>query len=160
MSMGRLKNLHGRPFGEFDPWTFPLRHGRRRPTIVRPRVCIVREVKIHPRRTYRPVAGGNCADREAVWRATRGERAIRRQTNSIRPCCLASHRWTGEAPTRANGKPLTLMVGVKAMTGAVRWLEAESLEGEAHEVERPAREQGGASPPRRGQSPHSSVEAG
>jgi len=112
------------------------------PAIVRPRVCIVREVKIHPRRTYRPVAGGDCADREAVWRATRGERAIRRQTNSIRPCCLASHRWTGEAPTRANGKPLTLMVGGKAMTGAVRWLEAESLEGEAHEVERPVREQG------------------
>ena len=109
---------------------------------MRPRVCIVREVKIHPRRTYRPVVGGNCADREAAWGATRGERAIRRKTNSIRPCCLASHRWTGEAATRANGKPITLMVGAKAMTGAVRWLEAESREGGAHEVERPARKQG------------------
>jgi hypothetical protein len=107
-----------------------------------PRVCFVREVKIHPRRAYRPEAGGNCVDREAAWETTRGERAIRRKTNSIRPCCLASLRWTGEARTRANGKPTTLRVGAKAMLGAVRWLEAESREGGTHEVERPVRQQG------------------
>ena len=116
------------------------RHGGRRPAIVRPRVCFVREVQVHPRRTYRPEVGGNCADREAVWGATRDEAAIRRNTNSIRPCRLASLRWKGEAQTRASGKSVTLMVGAKAMAGAVRWLETESHEGGAHEVERPVRQ--------------------
>ncbi len=105
---------------------------------MRPRVCFVREVQVHPRRTYRPEVGGNCVDREAAWGATRGEQAIRRNTNSIRPCRLVSLRWKGEAQTRAIGKPVTLMVGAKAMAGAVRWLETESQEGETHEVERPA----------------------
>ena len=118
------------------------RHGPRRRAIVRPRAYSVREVQVRPRRTYRPEARGNCADREAAWGATRGERAIRRMTNSIRPCRLASLRWKGEAQTRANGRPVTLMVGVKAMTGAVRWLETESLEGGTREVERPGRPQG------------------
>ena len=112
------------------------------PAIVRPRECFVREVQVHPSITDRTEAGGNCAGREAAWRATRGERAIRRKTNSIRPCRLASLRLNGEAQTRGNGKPVTLRVGDKAMAGVVRWLEAESLEGGAHEVERPARQQG------------------
>ena len=38
--------------------------------------------------------------RETGWGATEGERAIRRMTNSIRPCRLASQRWNGEAQTR------------------------------------------------------------
>jgi len=109
---------------------------------VRPRVCFVREVQVHPRRTDRPEAKGNCADREAAWGATGGERAIRRMTNSIRPRRLASPLGTGEAQTRASGKPSTLMDGAKAMVGAARWLETESLEGGTHEVERPARRQG------------------
>jgi hypothetical protein len=112
------------------------------PAIVRPQACFVREVQVHPRRPYRPEARGNCADREAAWGATRGERAIRRRTNSIRPRRLASLRWNGEAPTRANGKPTTLTAGVKAMAGAARWLETESLEGGTRDVERPARQQG------------------
>ena len=106
---------------------------------MRPRVCFVREVKVHPRSTYRPEAGGNCVNREGPWGATRGEAAIRRNTNSIRQYRLASLRWKGEVQTRASGKPVTLMVGAKAMAGAVRWLETESQEGGTHEVERPAR---------------------
>ena len=113
-----------------------------KPILVRPRVCFVREVQVHPRRTDRPEAKGNCADREAAWGATGGERAIRRMTNSIRPRRLASPLGTGEAQTRASGKPSTLMDGAKAMRGAARWLETESLEGGTHEVERPARMQG------------------
>jgi hypothetical protein len=62
-------------------------------------------------------------------------------TNSIRPRRLASLLGNGEAQTCANGKPTTLMDGAKAMVGASRWLETESLEGETHEVERPARRQ-------------------
>jgi hypothetical protein len=75
---------------------------------------------------------------------------------------------TGEAQTRASGKPSTLMDGAKAMLGAARWLETESLEGETHEGERPVRPQGTsarmnnphARPPRGSQSTRSSDEAG
>jgi len=89
-------------------------------------------------------------------------------TNSFRPRRLASPLGTGEAQTRASGKPSTLMDGVKAMPGAARWLETESPEGGTHEVERPARPQGmcarlnkpQAYPPRRSQSTRSSDEAG
>ena len=135
---------------------------------MRPRVCLVREVQVHPRRADRPEAEGNCVNREEARGATRGERAIRRITNSIRPRQLASPLGTGEAQTRASGKPTTLTDGAKAMAGAARWLETESLEGETHEGERPARPQGmrarlskpHAHSPRRSQSLHRSVEAG
>lgn len=63
-------------------------------------------------------------------------------TNSIRPVRLASLRLEGEAPTCASGKPRTLRVGAKAVVGAERWLETESLEGGARDVERPVWQQG------------------
>jgi len=106
---------------------------------VRSRVCFVREVQVHPRRADRPEAEGNCVIRKGAWGATGGERAIRRITNSIRPCRLASRLANGEAQTRVSGKPATLMDGAKAMAGASRWLETESLEGETHEEKRPVR---------------------
>ena len=81
-------------------------------------------------------------------------------TNSIRPFRLVSLRCRGEAQTRASGKPPTLRVGAKAIVGAEWWLETESLEGEAGDVERPAREQGAQARPGGSQSTHSSVEAG
>jgi hypothetical protein len=98
-----VKTLYGHQEGAEIGYN-PAKPGR--PSCVHE--CVLSGVKIHPRRSYRPVAGGNCVIREAAWETTRGERAIRRKTNSIRPCCLASHRWTGEARTRANGKPTTL----------------------------------------------------
>jgi hypothetical protein len=125
------------------------------PGIVRPQACPVREVQVRPGRTDRPEARGNCVDRGAAWGATRGERAIRRRTNSIRPCRLASLRCSGEARTRASGKPTTLMDGAKAVMGAARWLETESPQGRARDVERPARQQGEApGEPKAQQTPH------
>ena len=81
-------------------------------------------------------------------------------TNSIRPFRLASLRCDGEAQTRASGKPKTLRVGAKAVVGAEWWLETESPEGEARDVERPARQQGARARPGGSQSTHSSAEAG
>jgi hypothetical protein len=79
----------------------------------------VREVQVHPRRADRPEAEGNCVLREGAWGATGGERAIRRTTNAIRPCRLASHLANGEAQTRMSGKPATLRDGAK------RWRERQ-----------------------------------
>ena len=48
-----------------------------------------------------------------------GERAIRRITNSIRPCRLASLRWSGEAQTRRKREASDAdRTGAKAIGGS------------------------------------------
>ena len=71
--------------------------------------------------------------REEAWGAARGERAIRRRrTRFGRVDWRATDGLAKPRPVN-NGKPSTL-----TGPGTARWLETESLEGEAREAERPA----------------------
>jgi len=67
------------------------------PRLVRLRAYLIREVKVLSRSMLQPVTECNCTRREAGWRATGGERPVRRITNPFRPGTPASLLASGEA---------------------------------------------------------------
>ena len=69
------------------------------------------------------------------WRATGGEKLVRRITNSIRPVVTASLLGNGEAQTfEKRRKPIKLRGSVeKRRRGSNGWLETEWQEGKVHE---------------------------
>ena len=115
------------------------------PAIVRPQACNIREVQVPFRNTcFRPVADRNCVI--ARWcgeqREANGQSVVTR-TRFGRADWRASD---GKAKPRPamSGKPATLTGQVtKRSEEAVGCLETESPEGDAREVERPARQRAG-----------------
>ena len=146
------------PTGEPDAGDPPVRFGGRGrrclslpllagpvPAIVRPQACNIREVQVPFRNTcFRPVADRNCVI--ARWcgeqREANGQSVVTR-TQFGRADWRASD---GKAKPRPamSGKPATLTGQVtKRSEEAVGCLETESPEGDAREVERPARQRAG-----------------
>ena len=111
------------------------------PAIVRPQACHIGAVGVRFRSTcFRPVADCHCVIARwggEQWKANGQSVGIR--TRFGRADWRA---FDGVAKPRPvmNGKPATLTGQVtKRSLGAVGWLETESLEGAARDVERPAR---------------------
>src|SRR5258708_35307684 len=96
--------------------------------------------------------------REAGWGAARDEGAVRRMTNSSRPCRAASLRCRGEARTCEEQEADDAEgLGAKAIIGAAGWLETEGSEGRRREAGRPARTASGRAP--QGADPRAGVTA-
>src|SRR5882672_8029649 len=100
--------------------------------------------------------------REAGWRATEGEEVVRRNTNSIRPCRLASLRAKGEARTRSVEReaPDAEGLGAKAIKGSGEVVGDGRLRRPGNLKRRDLRSASKLKAGRRSQSTHSSAEAG